>query len=721
MSFILKSLQRIPGGYAPTLSTYFTYVFSTQCAGHHQATASTAEVKNKCRRLKLEKNQITSFMKKFILIVSIYLLSVIQSFAQFTTIWKTDIRGISANDQILIPAFGSGYSIVWENVSNPSIKGSIKASGNYTLQLPVPGTYRVHITKGTGTFNAFRFNNTGDRPKLLEITNWGDSQWTTMAGAFYGCENLVISATDIPDLSNVTDFSYMFSSCMSVSRVPNINSWDVSNATDMSYMFRYALKFNEAINEWDVSGVTDMSSMFYVASAFNQPLNNWDVSHVTNMQNMFTQAHAFNQSLNEWDVSGVTDMSYMFYGAVVFNQALNNWDVSHVTNMKNMFFTARAFNQPLNKWNVGRVTNMNGMLYLASAFNQPINNWDVSQVTDMSYMFYSTVFNQPLNNWDVSQVTNMSFMFYSASAFNRSIKNWDVSRVTNISGMFMDTRAFNRPLNNWNVGKVTDMSYMFYSASAFNQPLESWNLTGTLNMSRMFDNAAIDCQNLSQTLQGWANNPQTPDNITFSASDRDYAAQANDALTTLRTDKNWTIQIGSEVECGVLPVTLVRFTARSEFGRVNLSWETAWETDHDYFEVERSDATLNWIPIARIQGAGTAASTQNYTHIDDAPLAGSGYYRLKIVDLAGKVEFSQVRSVSIKNSEKQKAYPNPANSIITITGQPQGLLKIYNTKGLEVLRRYVSGEKTDIPVRELPTGTYILKMDNGWRSTLIKN
>jgi surface protein len=61
----------------------------------------------------------------------------------------------------------------------------------------------------------------------------------------------------------------------------------------------------------NLSAVTDLSFMFLGVASFEQPLNNWDVSNITNMQSMFQHTN-FNQPLNNWDVSNVTNMQGMF-------------------------------------------------------------------------------------------------------------------------------------------------------------------------------------------------------------------------------------------------------------------------------------------------------------------------------------------------------------------------------------------------------------------------
>ena len=278
--------------------------------------------------------------------------------------------------------------------------------GDATHSYVTAGIYTVQIS---GTFPRIYFNNSGDRAKIKEITQWGTNRWNSMERAFYGCSNLSYTATDAPVLSNVTD---------------------------MSYMFAYAAAFNGDLSSWDVRAVTDMSYMFWNAAAFNGNISSWDVSAVTNMSYMFDGAAAFNGDLSSWDVSAVTNMSSMFLDATAFNGDLSSWDVREVTNMSSMFANTAAFNGDLSSWNVGAVTDMSYMFWNAAAFNGDLSSWDVSAVTNMSYMFWNaTTFNSDLSSWDVSAVTSMSGMFSGVTlptaTYDKLLDAWSKKTVQN--------------------------------------------------------------------------------------------------------------------------------------------------------------------------------------------------------------------------------------------------------------------------------------------------
>ncbi|MHA1560751.1 MAG: BspA family leucine-rich repeat surface protein [Promethearchaeota archaeon] len=295
------------------------------------------------------------------------------------------------------------------------------------------GDYAVNIT---GTLIGWCFNNSGDKGKIQEISQWGTMGFGNSGTYFYGCVNLILTAIDEPDLTSTTTMYRAFQFCNNLGMTGNMNSWDVSTVTDMSEMFSYALSFNQNIGGWDVSTVTDMSEMFSYALSFDQDIGGWDVSTVTDMSWMFNFANSFNQNIGGWDVSSVTDMSGMFTDAHNFNQDISGWIVSSVTDMNSMFAAAFIFNQDIGGWDVSSVIEMGGMFYGTNSFDQDIGGWDVSTVKSMGDMFNSAKkFNQDIGGWDVSSVTDMSGMFHgvklSTANYDSLLQGWSQLSLQN--------------------------------------------------------------------------------------------------------------------------------------------------------------------------------------------------------------------------------------------------------------------------------------------------
>ncbi|WP_220473640.1 BspA family leucine-rich repeat surface protein [Flagellimonas taeanensis] len=174
----------------------------------------------------------------------------------FITIWKTDAN----NEEIVIGTYNAytyNYTIHWGDGSSEQITSSEPVSHVYAMA----GNHTVVIQ---GEFPAIRYiDGVTTSSKLLSIEQWGAITWKSMNRAFAYCTNMTYNATDIPNLSQVSNMAYAF------------------YRTDA---------FNGAIGDWDTSHVTDMSYMFQEAAAFDQNLGGWSISNVTNMSNMFNNS-----------------------------------------------------------------------------------------------------------------------------------------------------------------------------------------------------------------------------------------------------------------------------------------------------------------------------------------------------------------------------------------------------------------------------------------------
>ena len=461
---------------------------------------------------------------------------------RFITTWEI----MHSGDFIIIPVGGAtgSYIVDWGD-------GVVTMhEGDAMHVYDAPGTYTVQVS---GDFTRISL---GDDPvsasMLRSIDQWGAIQWTSMKSAFEGASNMVYNATDIPDLSRVTDMSSMFANARSFNG--DISDWNVSSVTDMSSLFWFARSFNQNIGSWDVSSVQDMSRMFDDAASYNQPLNSWDVSAVQDMSGMFSRALLFNQDLDSWDVSSVQDMSGMFSLSRFFNGNISTWDVSSVQDMAFMFSVDNTFNQPLDNWDVSSVQDMSYMFSLALSFNHKIFNWDVSSVQDMAFMFsVARSFNQPLNSWNTSSVTTTEAMFFVAISFNQDLDSWDVSSVQDMTNMFTDAVSFNGNISTWDVSSVESFNQMFADAVSFNQPLDNWMPSSAKDMALMFWTAHA----FNQPLNSWD---------VSSVQDMTYMLRFNYDLD--QNLGNWYIVLGdTSVDSGDTLITTI--TAQNSF----LDWQ----------------------------------------------------------------------------------------------------------------------------------------------------
>ena len=187
-------------------------------------------------------------------------------------------------------------------------------------------------------------------------------------------------------------------------------------------------------------------------------------------------------------------------------------------------------------------------------FAEGIDTPDLSQVADMRDMFSGcTSFNHPLSNWNVSQVSNMSGMFAGCTSFNQPLNSWNVSNVYRMGrandhsddalGMFLDCSSFNQPLDNWDVRNVQSMGDMFTGCTAFDQDLGMWKLEQCTKLS--LNNCGMSVENYSNSLAGWAAQPNIKDGTYLDAEGLSYNETGKAARSKLRSYKHWTI-LGDE-------------------------------------------------------------------------------------------------------------------------------------------------------------------------------
>ncbi|MFA8450967.1 MAG: BspA family leucine-rich repeat surface protein [Bacteroidales bacterium] len=628
----------------------------------------------------------------------------------------------------------NSFDIDWENDGTFDEMGITEtishtyADGAETHTVAIKGNY-TEIVNGS---------------KIIDVAQWGDIQWRTFNSSFM-CNNDIegFSATDIPDLSNVTSMRNMFYNAIKFNS--NISNWDVSAVTEMNSTFSDAEAFNCDISGWDVSNVTDMRNMFSRTEAFNIDINGWDVSKVTDMTDMFRDAKAFNQDLNDWDVSSVTSVGSMFSGATVFNGDISKWDVSKVNKMKYMFNSASAFNQDISKWDVSKVTDMSNLFYNAKVFNADISSWDVSNVNNMQYIFaFASSFNQDLSNWDVSSVTDMNNMFNTALAFNQNISSWDVSKVTDMTNMFLQisisSKTYNEMLIAWSkLNLQSDVSFnagnTYYSSDEAEVARKkiidtyNWNITdlgkeGEASFS-LSENVIEVGKNV--TFTNTTTGVKNDYNVIVDLADGVVVSGDTQTSAVVRFDSEGEKTISMRIKIGdwesetVSKTLMVANSPVADFKASKTDVKTNEELQLTA-EIEKSydnNTSIQWVigknTISDEVSPKVSFDKEGYYNVS---LTVTNFEQLSVtiskenyIHVSKKVGLAEVCTNNIK------AFPQPANTFLNIKLPEQGEynVEIFNIQGVLVSAISVNGLSTKINVSNFRPGTYIvhtMNMDN---------
>jgi hypothetical protein len=121
---------------------------------------------------------------------------------------------------------GASYNCnaAWDDASDDDITTYNDAAWTHTYA--TAGTYTIVIS---GTFGQIKFNNTGDKLKIKDISNLGVVGWESMANAFFGCNNLILLYTDGESLPDNIDVTGIFRNCFVATTVPIINTTGSTN------------------------------------------------------------------------------------------------------------------------------------------------------------------------------------------------------------------------------------------------------------------------------------------------------------------------------------------------------------------------------------------------------------------------------------------------------------------------------------------------------------
>ena len=210
-------------------------------------------------------------------------------------------------------------------------------------------------------------------------------------------------------------------------------------------------------------------------------------------------------------------------------------------------------------------------------------------------------------------------------------------------------------------------------------------------------------------------------NVTFPASGATYESigSNSDGLSKERSvDGGSTWQNESSPTFGasnatILPIELIEFRAELKSNTVEIYWITATEINNDYFTIERSSDGIVFEPLMIKKAAGNSLGNIKYSNVDDNPLSGVSYYRLKQTDFNGTFTYSQIESVSLNKNEKIEVYPNPnENGLLKIATSNSNYyeIKLVDAIGQIIYEGKSNNSLTELDLTAFGEGVYILFM-----------
>lgn len=227
---------------------------------------------------------------------------------------------------------------------------------------------------------------------------------------------------------------------------------------------------------------------------------------------------------------------------------------------------------------------------------------------------------------------------------------------------------------------------------------------------------AFYSKNFSTTLQPWAQDRYTGAELPIVINNTDstylYFTVTADASSN-RPDR-FIVVFKS---LNTTPVKFTNVKATQQSGAVAVEWKVENEVNVKTYEVEKSADGIHFTKVGSIIADGKVA----YNWLDITPNSGNTYYRIRMVDKAGAVSFSEIVLIKTGTGIAEiGVYPNPVVGGVIglqLTNMPKGNygIRVINTIGQTIFKKtvqHLGGNSTETLSlgRNIVNGLYKLEV-----------
>ena len=351
--------------------------------------------------------------------------------------------------------------------------------------------------------------------ETIDLSAWSTASLCNLNGTFLCCLSLSTLDIDGWDTSKVVSFHCLMFDCKKMNSIKMQKVVDNLSVTECANDFRYLFNGCEKLttinlSSWNISNVTDYMFMFFACHNLTLDCSHWNV-----------QQDAWHGSFNSyapgvilpkvWQpiafaVFSADDKSLDFYKREYkdmpkIGDTFNNKTVSEVySDIENYDFKISYETSPTGVgnapwWNhradifsvkvidVIKPKNMCGwFFYFANVTSIDLGPIDTSEVTSLFGTFDRCFSLKTLNvsMMNTSKVTSMDCAFFCDGELTKlDLSGWDFSKVVNISRMFYDCKklgTLSMPSSPNFVSHITSFIYMFNGCTNLVFDCSNWDV-----------------------------------------------------------------------------------------------------------------------------------------------------------------------------------------------------------------------------------------------------
>lgn len=315
----------------------------------------------------------------------------------------------------------------------------------------------------------------------------------------------------------------------------------------------------------------------------------------------------------------------------------------------------------------------------------------------------------------------------------------ETSRILSSGGGYIEsTMQLNQPneMNPGNLGAMITSKANLGLTNIRRGHQQQLIEAGRLSIQRYFDITPANNTNLGATLrmeyaEGELDN-QSENGLEFRFFDGKEWVKLNSSSRDVRNNLlvlenlNSFGRITLADDGAGLPVEFILFTVECRNDGTLVSWATASEQNSSHFDVQNSTNGSAWATIATLPAAGNSTTEKRYSYTDANPQGK--FYRIKEVDLDGKIQYSITGVADCGSGYVFKVWPNPVPERLYVSikadRRSSAAIHIYNSKG-QLVKKQNSGllpgnNQLSVDMNNLTTGLYHVEViwNDGMRKTI---